>query len=61
VHDVAKRYTLYKEYLARRNAVICNDVFSDDFEETRAVSVVQPAKPKDYYDSPYEIPAVRNF
>lgn len=36
IHDAGKRRSLYKDYLARRNAVICNDVFSDDFEDTRS-------------------------
>ena len=59
MHDAGQPRTLYKDYLSRRNAVLCNDVFSDDFEDTRAKGTTIATKAKDYYESPFDIPAVK--
>ena len=59
MHDAGQPRTLYKDYLSRRNAVLSNDVFSDDFEDTRAKGPTITTEAKDYYESPFDIPAVK--
>ena len=41
--------------------MICNDVFTDDFEETRLPQPVPHVQQKDYYENPYDIPSVKSY